>query len=512
MVVGWALGLACFVYLLTLPPTLGSADESYLLYGAKRVLQGQALYRDFFDFVTPGSFYLYALAYAVGGVSITTARVTTALLNALSATCTYFLTRHVASMAEAVVTGLLVVVICVPVWNMASNHWMATSLGLGTTAVLLAPRWADSTAFRPGAAGALAGFVVCSNQSHGVWLIVWLVITVPMLALAREGSDRRRRCLCELVWTAVGGAAVCVAVLGYAVWRSSLAEMLYATHTWVVTNYRNYNVGKMSWSGYGLAWADGVYYTYLWLFECIPVILGIEAVSLFWGIWRHGLRSHLERTVLLLLAVSAVASIRYYPDVIHVAFVAPFSFVVIAGMIHRVRTAFAFMQAPAAKIVMRLVLVGVLAIVLLKGWSNASRAWRDNPTLYQTAFGTLASLEGKEATLRDLRERLEMNTGPPPRLFAYQSDAWIYLTLPADNPTPFALLRPVYNSPGQIQEAIDWLERDPQARVVVNLLAPEPGDPFMGYLNGHFQDVAGVGPRIVRGGPVYRIFERKVHR
>src|SRR5262245_28326926 len=56
-----------------------------MLYGAKRVLQGQAVYRDFFDFVTPGSFYLYAIAYALGGVSVTTARITTASLNPLSA-------------------------------------------------------------------------------------------------------------------------------------------------------------------------------------------------------------------------------------------------------------------------------------------------------------------------------------------------------------------------------------------------------------------------------------------
>ncbi len=506
--VGWALGLACFAYLLTLPPTLQSADESYILYGAKRVLQGQALYRDFWDFLTPGSFYLYALAYAIGGVSITSARVTTALLNALSATCVYFLTLHVASAAEALVVGLLVVVICVPVWNMASHHWIATSLGLATAAVLLAPRWVDSSRARPAVAGALAGLLVCTHQHRGVWLILWLAITVPALALGNGGADRWRRCLRELAWAAVGGAGVCFPLLGYAVWRSSLAEMRYATYTWVLENYRNYNVGRVRWSGYGVAWADGVHYTYLRLFQAIPVILALEAASLLWAISRRGLRSQLVRGALLLLALSAAAAITYYPDVIHVAFVAPFALVVIAGMVYRVRTAFAFMATPAARQVVRLAWIALLAIVLVKGWRNAGRAWSENPVLYETAFGTLAGWELRAIALRELRQQLAPDPSAPPPLFAYQADAWLYLALPADNPTPFAQLRPVYNSPAQIQQAIDRLERHPRARVVVNVLGPEPGDPFMAYLREHFRDVGGAGP-IVRGVPVYRIFERE---
>lgn len=504
--VGWVLGLVCFVYLLSFPPTLSSLDESYLLYGAKRVFEGQALYRDFFDFVTPGSFYLYALAYALGGVSITSARTTAAALNALGAACTYFLTLHVASTVEAIIAGLLVVVVCVPVWNLASNHWMAAALGLASAAVLLATRWQSATRGRPFAAGALAGLVVCTNQSAGMWLIAWLAVSVPALAVARGHSNLWRRCLRELVWTAAGGAAVCVPVLGYAAWRSSPGEMLYATHTWVLENYYNANVGRMRWSGYNSDWADGVRYTYLWLFRAIPLLLGIETASIAWAVWRYGLRSQLVRCSLLLLAITACAGILYYPDVIHVAFVAPFSFVVIGGMVHRARTALGVTRWPAARWAMQVACAGLLVIVVAKGWSNERRAWQENPVLYETAFGTLAGWQMRADTLRELREKLHVD-GRTPRLFAYQNDAWIYLTLPADNPTPFALLHPVYNSPAQVQEAIDRLERDPEARVLVNTLATEPGDPFMEYLKGHFRDVAGVGP-VVRGAPVYRIFER----
>src|SRR5262249_51370846 len=107
----------------------------FILYEAKRVYQGQAPYRDFFDFVTPGAFYLYALAYAIGAVSVTSARAATSLLHAISVVSTYFLTPPVAAMGEAIIAGLLVVVICLPVWIMASHHLPATDLALPSAAL-----------------------------------------------------------------------------------------------------------------------------------------------------------------------------------------------------------------------------------------------------------------------------------------------------------------------------------------------------------------------------------------
>jgi hypothetical protein len=498
------------VYLMGLPPTLNSADESFILYEAKRVYQGQAAYHDFFDFITPGAFYLYALAYAIGGVSITSARVATSLLHAISVVSTYFLTLQVAAMGEAIIASFLVVVICVPVWNMASHHWIATAFALATAAVLLARGWRGSERARPAAAGALAALVVCSHQGRGVWLIAWLAVTVPLLTLAAGGERRWRRCVRELVWTAVGGAVVCVPLLGYAVWRSSLAEMLYATHTWVTTNYYKYNVGFMRWAGYGSFWAGGLQYTYLWMLEIVPKILAIETISVLWTVWRHGLHPELVRLSVLLLALSAAASIAYFPDIVHVAFVMPFALIVLSGMIHRVRTAFLPSERPVTRFVAHAGLAAVLVIVLVKGWVNFNLAWQNNPVLYDNAFGRVAARDLQRDTIRDLREFLHVDGAAPPRIFAFPTDAWIYLALPADNPTAFSLLRPVYNTPEQIQQAIDQVDRDPNAMILLNVLFAKPGDPFVDYLNAHWHDVGGIGPGIILGAPLYRLYARNV--
>jgi hypothetical protein len=503
---GVALGLAAFAYLLAWPPTLNPADESFLLYGAKRVWQGQALYHDFFDFLTPGSFYLYALAYAVGGVSITSARVTTALVNTLAVVCTYALTLLVATTGEALLAGMLVAVICVPIWSMASHHWLATAFGLASAAILLAPRWASSVRARPFGAGALAGLLVSTHQGRGLPQILWMLMAVGLSLFGREGRVDCRRYVRELLWVALGGAAVCVPVFGYAIWRSSIHELVYATHTWVLSNYRRYNVGWSPWAAYGPLWQDVLSYGSLRFFEAIPALLLIEGVTLGWVVARVGLATQWVRLAVLLLAISAVAGIVYFPDVVHVAFIAPFALVVAGGMIHRLRAALP--DAPVVNVVVRVGWAMALAVVLAKGWFNVRLAWERRPVRFETAFGTLAGTAPGVALLDELRTTLLTDPTTPAHVLAYTTDAWLYLALPAENPTRFALLRPIYNSPEQYEEVIDQLERDPRARVAVNALTVGPGDPLVAHLETSWRRVRDLGLPTFPGVPLWRIYEQ----
>ena len=173
--------------------------------------------------------------------------------------------------------------------------------------------------------------------------------------------------------------------------------------------------------------------------RAIPKLLGVEAVWLLWALGRDGLSAQRVRLLLLLLALSAAVGILYFPDMIHVAFVVPFALIVIAGMVHRLRTAFVFSERPAARALVRLGWVAVLAVVLAKGWTNARLAWMDNPVLYETAYGTLA---GRDQAGTTRPRRMPHVILRPPRLFAHSTDVRITWRAVADNPTPFALLRP----------------------------------------------------------------------
>src|SRR5262245_31919596 len=247
--VGAALALGAFAYLMAHPPALDGADESYILYEAKRLWEGDAPYRDFFDFIMPGTLYFYALAYAVAGPTITAARGATALLNAASCGLVFVLARRVASPAPAALAAAAFVAGIVPAWNHAGHHWIATFLSLATAAVVLSERWRTSCRARPALAGGLAGALVCSHQGRGTWVVLWLAIVVPLLAWARSPSDWGRRVVRESCWAALGAVVVAVPMLGWAVWRASLHEVIRATYTFVVKSYGGVNVGMVGWAG-----------------------------------------------------------------------------------------------------------------------------------------------------------------------------------------------------------------------------------------------------------------------
>lgn len=494
-VLGAALALGAFAYLMAYPPVLGGADESYILYEAKRLWEGDAPYRDFFDFIMPGTFYFYALAYAVAGPTIVAAKGATALLNAGSCALVFVLARHVASPVLAALAAAAFVVGMVPVWNHSGHHWLATLLSLATAAVVLADRWRDSSRFRPALAGGLAAALVCSHQSRGTWVALWLAIVVPLLAWARSHGAWPRRAVRECCWTALAAVAVAAPMLGWAVWRSSLQEVVYATYTSVVENYARANVGRVSWGeSFDLLGMKPDATAWRWFLRAIPALLGIEALALAGTMLREGLRPHVVRAALFLLAVFTAGSVFYFPDYIHVATIAPFSLVVLAGLAQRLGAALVTLRRPMVTALWGIGCVLIAAAVVVQGARNLAGAWERNPVLVPSAFGTLATTEGGASALRDLRDRLVPDADARPRLFAYPADAWLYLAMPADNPTPFCLLKTGYNTPAQFDTAIARLRADPSAFILVRWLLLRSEDPIMELIRKEYETVAGIGP------------------
>jgi hypothetical protein len=493
-VLGTALALGAFAYLLAYPPALGGADESYILYEAKRLWNGDVPYRDFFDFIMPGTFYFYALAYAVAGPTFVAARVATALLNAASCGLTFALARRVASPVLAALAAGAFIAGMVPAWNHAGHHWIATFLSLATAAVVLGQRWQESSRARPWVAGGLAAALVCSHQSRGTWVVLWLAIVVPLLAWARSRSGWERRVLRETCWAALGALVVAVPMLGWAVWRASLHEVIHATYTFVVRNYGRVNVGMVGWAGsFDMLGVQPDPTTWPWLLTAIPALLGTEGLALAGTLLSEGVRPHVVRASLFLLAVCTACSVFYFPDYIHVATIAPFSLIVVAGLAQRLGTAIVALRRPALTAAWRLGQVLAAAVVVMKGAGNLTGAWERNPVLVPSAFGTLALSEGGARVLQDLQSEFAPGRDAPPRILAYPADAWLYLALPADNPTPFCLLKAGYNTPQQFDTAIARLRADPDAFVLVRWMLVKKGDPIQELLDQEYEVVRGVG-------------------
>jgi 4-amino-4-deoxy-L-arabinose transferase-like glycosyltransferase len=89
-------------------------DEGIILQGAQRILRGEVLYRDFFSFLTPGSYYLLAFLFKIFGSSILVARTALVLLGAIYSVITYLLARRVCSRATAAFVAAIVTLTTLP--------------------------------------------------------------------------------------------------------------------------------------------------------------------------------------------------------------------------------------------------------------------------------------------------------------------------------------------------------------------------------------------------------------
>jgi hypothetical protein len=137
-----------FAYLLLFRRyTAMEPDEGIILQGAQRILQGQVLYRDFFSFFTPGSYYLLALLFKIFGSSMMVARTKLAVEGGFFSVFTYLMARRVCARWSALLTAYLVTITCLP-WRFLTLHnWDSTLWACG--AIYCAVRWVETMTDAP---------------------------------------------------------------------------------------------------------------------------------------------------------------------------------------------------------------------------------------------------------------------------------------------------------------------------------------------------------------------------
>src|SRR5436309_9159036 len=87
------------------------SDEGIVLEGAQRILRGQVLYRDFFSFYTPGSYYWTALLFKIFGNSILVPRAALVVYGGVFSALTYLLARRTCSRSSSLVATCLALVV-----------------------------------------------------------------------------------------------------------------------------------------------------------------------------------------------------------------------------------------------------------------------------------------------------------------------------------------------------------------------------------------------------------------
>src|SRR2546427_8296869 len=222
-------------------------DEGIILQGAQRILAGEVLYRDFFSFFTPGSYYFLALIFKIFGSSIIVARTTLVIIGAVASSITYLLSRRVCSRQTALLTAAIVTVTTLPYRFLVLHNWDSTlwaCLAVYCAVRLLeSPRWK-----RAFAVGSFASLTFLFEQSKGAGLCLGLGLGLLAIAL----MNRQRPALNgpQLAGLVLGLAWPFVLTLAYFGAKHALSLML-ADWLWPLQHYSLANrvpYGYQNWS------------------------------------------------------------------------------------------------------------------------------------------------------------------------------------------------------------------------------------------------------------------------
>jgi hypothetical protein len=475
-------------YLAFLPHNLGIADESYLLNDARRIRNGDVMYRDIFYFTTPIGHWLLAAAFWLFGTTMTVARTTMAVVHGCIAALAFLVCRRLAvPIAMGLAVSAATVVLCHSAWPHASLHWFSL-LFMVALAYAAVGRWWTARPRRAAALGVLTGLLIAVQQHKGAVMGLGVLALIAMLAAVewRAGAPRVARVAARrALWFAAGAAGVLVpmfAVLVAEVGIDPLVEQL------VVFPFAGYQViaGSTSWGRVMPLNAGMARYTMPDVLTYQPLVLPILAVRCA-ALWIHRATDPRlpPRLGLLAMAGAAALSTVYWADFIHIAYIAPLCFVawvetataVVDRLLH---------NAALRQVVLTAVGVALLVVLVLRARINWGIAWQDFPVAHQTAFGRVDFGTSGEAELVD-RVRGLLAAANSHSFFAYPMYTSLYLTTGSDNPTRWQLMAPGYVSPAHYDSAIQALEQRQVPYLLACVVWPDTIDPMLRYIATHFE-------------------------
>ena len=321
-------------------------DEGIVLQGAQRLLRGEAPYRDFFSFITPGSYYLLAGLFKIFGSSLLVGRTALVFSGGVFSVVTYLLARRVCLRWSALLTAAIVTVSCMPYRFLVLHNWDSTlwaCLAVYCAVRLLEfPHWIWAFG-----AGSFASLTFLFEQSKGAGLILGLGVGFLAVAvLDRQKTSINRAtvagAMIGLAWPLMATFAYFSAVHGLS---SMLADWLWPLRHYHVPNrvpygFQDLSDGTREMLLNGGPWVVRVV-TWLTLSPCFLVpVLPLIAVGLlaYWSVqmWRR--RAAQKKCAHYILMSATLAGLLFSvvivrADIIHFMYLEPLFAVVLAWII-----------------------------------------------------------------------------------------------------------------------------------------------------------------------------------
>jgi hypothetical protein len=467
--VAWALLLAvattCWV--VALPRRLGDTDEAQLLYESRAVLQGAVLYRDVYEITPPGSLWLFAAAFGLFGATMLVGRVLSGAVQGGLVAAVYLCARQ-ARVPPLLATALALVhaTLLYTVWPFASPHWLGTLILMALLAVL------QRTARAGGgflAAGVVCGSMFWMQHQRGVVLAIGATLLVVVETLLLHAGPRLRTAARAVTRFAAGGLAVTLPLAALILWTSGFDAPFDALILLPLTGYREYN--QIGWGGGATnpLLAENAAATFPVLLAWMPVLTVLELVRTVLARRRGDLAAAREAFRLAGASLLAAGSVLYFPDFIHLAFVAPVFLVLLGDVLTR-----GFERVGGARVGAAVAAAAIAATALVCGGLHWRRAW-GTAYPYESAFGLVhlprpTQGQGLDALRAWLAERGAREA------LVYPYGASIYLLTGVTNPTPYQILHPTYSNPGHFTRALADLDAHGHPPLLVLFNHAKPAD------------------------------------
>ncbi len=219
-----------FLFILPFVPIkVNNIGDSLLnLAPGQRMYQGEMIYRDVFEFLTPGTALINFLMFKLFGLRPWIPNVLALLLGLGLAWLGIVISKTLVRPSLVFLPSAIFLVSARAFLTDPNHHWYSAVAAIAGIAVLIERR----TPARILVAGFLCGISACFTQTSGLAVVVGFAVFLSWESRQRqEGLDRLRR---KAAWLLTGFLAALLAVNGYFVWEAGPARYFWCTVIFVL--------------------------------------------------------------------------------------------------------------------------------------------------------------------------------------------------------------------------------------------------------------------------------------